>query len=142
MVSGVRESTRESLYKTQKDAKCIYAQEHTPGVGVEMDLENSDKSVGKMYHYKLHSSLPEWPPNIRWVNMDFLTATNLLVRTATAIFSSRNPLTRELENEFKHKELLFKQRKRIGQVAGIDPTLTHRPGQYVLIMITRMNHYA
>ena len=94
-----------------------------------MDPENRDRSIGKMYHYKLHSSLPEWSPNIRWINTDFLTATNSLVGTATVDFSMRNPLTRELENEFRHnKEFLFKQRKGVGQVAGIGPTLTDRPG--------------
>ena len=54
----------------------------------------------------------------------------------------RNSLTRELENEFRHREFLFKQRKGVGQVAVIGPTLTDRPGQYVLFMITRVNHYA
>ena len=73
-----------------RDARRIYAQEHTPGAGVEMDPENRDRSIGKMYHYKLHSSLPEWSPNIRWINTDFVTATNLLVGTATADFSVRN----------------------------------------------------
>ena len=80
-----------------RDAKRVHAQDHTPGVGVEMELEDRDKSIGKLYHYKLHSSLPEWSPNIRWINTDFLTATNSLVGTATANFSMRNPLTRELK---------------------------------------------
>ena len=38
--------------------KHIYAQEHTPGAGVDMDPEVRDRSIGKLYHYKLHSSLP------------------------------------------------------------------------------------
>ena len=89
-----------------------------------------------MYHYKLRSSLHEWSPNIRWVNTKFLaTATNALVGTATADFSVQNPLTR-------HKDFLFKQRKGFGQVAGLGLIVTNRMGQYVLFMITRVNHYA
>ena len=69
-----------------REAKRIYAQEHTPGVGVEMDPEDRDRSIGNLCHYKLHSSLPEWSPNIGWINTDFLTTTNSLVGTATAEF--------------------------------------------------------
>ena len=61
----------ESLEETSvkridtRDAKRIYAQEHTPAVGVEMDPEDRDRSIGNLYQYKLHSSLSEWSPNIR-----------------------------------------------------------------------------
>ena len=33
-----------------RDAKRIYAQEHAPGIGVEMDPEERDKSIGKLHH--------------------------------------------------------------------------------------------
>ena len=51
---------------------------------MELDTALGDPDVGKLYQYNLHSALTNWSPNIMWVGTHFLTATNLLLETATA----------------------------------------------------------
>ena len=67
--------------------------------------------------------------------------TRTLAVAISASLESKMRLSAEINREYGHRELLFRERPEIGKVLALPPTSTTEPDKYIFLLVTRHKEF-
>ena len=103
--------------------------------------EERQTDIGKVILYEFRDSFQGWSPNLRLEHTDFLMTSRTMAVATPADLGAKMRLSAEINREYGHREILFRQRPQLGKVLALPPALTTEPNKYLFFLVTRSKYF-
>ena len=106
--------------------------------GLELDGEEAEPNIGRNFETKFE--IPnEYSENILISDSDYILSDRTSAICITADMSFKSRLEADFKREYQNVEFLFRQRRGLGGMAALPPSVAQVQGKYLCFLVTRVS---